>query len=473
MFFLEYSSAVDYNGSIILWTEKDESVMKKKLLVLFAVLAVLLAACSAPEEPETQPPTEPAMVDIGGSLVKPDILRLDLSGRAFTLDTLLNAAPQLTSVCQVDLGTTDLSWEQVNLIRSAYPDAILYYSVEISGQTLNFDVTEVDLSSMTVEQAPKILERLSLLPKLETINFISEDGVCAFALEDIPVLNTFRQALPDVKFTVSFELFGQTVSSEDEEIVYDRVPIGNEGVDTVRAVLPYLTSCQRFVMDGCGVDNEVMAQLREDFPETKVVWRVWFEGPNYQSELWLRRYSFLTDTEVIWTIAVSDENSDVLKYCIDTKYVDFGHDHMITHVDFLGYMPNLEVAILALTNVSDISGLANCPKLEYLEIFTSKVSDLSPLANCTELKHLNIAKLPGVQDLSPLFGLQKLERLRVLNYLYLPFDQLEEFKKHVPTCQVLDRDWDETDGGWRYDANGQVPRYKLLREQMQYGNGRY
>ena len=146
---------------------------------------------------------------------------------------------------------------------------------------------------------------------------------------------------------------------------------------------------------------------------------------------------------------------------------------MITHVDFLSYMPNLEVAILALTNVSDISGLANCPKLEYLEIFTSKVSDLSPLANCTELKHLNIAKLPGVQDLSPLFGLQKLERLRILNYLYFPFDQLEEFKKQVPTCQVLDRDWDETDGGWRYDSNGQVPRYKLLREQMQYGNGRY
>lgn len=447
--------------------------MKKTLLLLLLVLTMVLAACGAPEEPETQPPTEPALVDIGGTLVKPDILRLDLSERAYVLETLLDAAPQLPEVCQIDLGTTDLSWEQVSAIQNAYPDAILYYSVEILGKALDFDATEADLSSMALDQAEEVLERLTLLPQLETINFISEEGVCALALEDVPLLNTFRQTLPDVKFTVSFELFGQTVSSEDEEIVYYRVPIGNEGVDTFRAVLPYLTSCKRLLMDGCEVDNEVMAQLREDFPETKVVWRVWFEGPNYQSELWLRRYSFLTDTEVIWTIAVSDENSDVLKYCIDTKYVDFGHDHMITHVDFLSYMPNLEVAILALTNVSDISGLANCPKLEYLEIFTSKVSDLSPLANCTELKHLNIAKLPGVQDLSPLFGLQKLERLRVLNYLYLPFDQLEEFKKHVPTCQVLDKDWDETDGGWRYDANGQVPRYKLLREQMQYGNGRY
>lgn len=447
--------------------------MKKTLLLLLLLLAMLLTACGAPEEPETQPPTEPALVDIGGTMVKPNILRLDLSEQTFVLDALLDAAPQLNGVCQIDLGTTDFSQEQVTLIRDAYPNAFLYYSVEILGKTLDFDATEVDLSSMTLDQAEEILSRLVLLPKLETINFVSEEGVCAFALEDIPVLDTFRQVLPEVEFRVCFELFGQTVSSEDEEIEYYRVPIGNEGVETVRAVLPYLTSCRRFLMDGCDVDNEVMAQLREDFPETKVVWRVWFDGPNYQSELWLRRYSFLTDTEVIWTIAVSDENSDVLKYCIDTKYVDFGHDHMITHVDFLSYMPNLEVAILALTNVSDISGLANCPKLEYLEIFTSKVSDLSPLANCTELKHLNIAKLPGVQDLSPLFGLQKLERLRILNYLYFPFDQLEEFKKQVPTCQVLDRDWDETDGGWRYDSNGQVPRYKLLREQMQYGNGRY
>lgn len=447
--------------------------MKKNLLMLLLLLALVLTACGAPAEPETQAPTTPEPVDIGGTLLEIDTTELNLAEISYDLSRLVMAARKLDAVSRIDLGMTDLTGNQVMQLRAAFPEAQIDYTVEILGQILGPDTEELDLSAMTMDQAQEVLERLPLLTELKTINFVSQEGVCVFSLDDIPVLDLFRQALPDVKFQVSFELFGQTVTSEDEQIEYYRVPIGNDGVGTVRAVLPYLTSCQRFLMDGCDVDNEVMAQLREDFPQPKIVWRVWFEGPRYESELWLRRYSFLTDTEVIWTIAVSDENSDVLKYCIDTKYVDFGHDHMITHVDFLGYMPNLEVAILALTNVSDISGLANCPKLEYLEIFTSQVSDLSPLANCKELKHLNIAKLPGVQDLSPLFGLKKLERLRVLNYLYLPFEQLEEFKKHVPTCQVLDRDWDETDGGWRYDANGQVPRYKLLREQMQYGNGHY
>lgn len=447
--------------------------MKKNLLALFLLLALLLTACGAPAEPETEPVTVPESVNIGGTQVEKEITELDLAETAYDLNYLLIAARKLEHVSRIDLGRTDLTYKQILQIRAAFPEAQLDYTLELFGQSVEETAAELDLSSATLEELPEMLDWLSTLKQLKKINFVNEEGICVFAVEDIPLLDTLREVLPEVEFTVNFELFGQMVSSEDERIEYYRVPIGNEGVDTVREVLPYLTSCQYLLMDGCEVDNEVMAQLREDFPQTKVVWRVWLCEPAYYSELALRRKSFLTDTEVIWTIEVSDENSDVLKYCTETKYVDFGHDHMITHVDFLAYMPNLEVAILALTNVSDISGLANCPKLEYLEIFTSQVSDLSPLANCTELKHLNIAKLPGVQDLSPLFGLKKLERLRVLNYLYLPFDQLEEFKKHVPTCEILDKDWDETDGGWRYDANGQVPRYKLLREQMQYGNGQY
>ena len=65
--------------------------MKKKLLVLLLVLVALLAACGAPEEPETQPSTEPARVEIGGTTVKPDVLRLDLTGQTFTLEALLDA----------------------------------------------------------------------------------------------------------------------------------------------------------------------------------------------------------------------------------------------------------------------------------------------------------------------------------------------------------------------------------------------
>lgn len=452
--------------------------MKKNLLLLALLLAVLLSACGAPAEPaqpteptvvETQAPTAPPPVDIGGTLVEIGATELNLAENVYDLDALLAAAPQLDCVSQIKLGMTDLTYEQVEQLRAAYPYALIDYSLEILGQTVGVDTEELDLSSMPLDQAQELLEQLPLLTGLQKINFVSEDGICVFALDEIPVLDMFRQTLPEVNFRVSFELFGQTVTSEDERIEYYRVPIGNDGVETVRAVLPYLSSCQYLLIDGCDVDNEVMAQLREDFPQTKVVWRVWLAGPYYESKTMMKRCSFLTDTHLIRTVVVTDRNCDVLKYCTETKYVDFGHNSYISTCEFLSYMPDLEVAILALTSMSDLSPLVNCPKLEYLELFEAKFSDLTPLANCKNLKHLNIATLPKLSDITPLYGLTNLERLRVIKCPKIPAEQLEEFARLVPDCVILNEGWDETGNGWRKDASGElVPRYALLREQMEY-----
>lgn len=450
--------------------------MKKNLLLLLLVAALLLTACGAfaeSAEPAITEPTAPAPIDIGGTLIEVDATELNLADNPYDLDRLAIVARKLAAVSQVDLGMTELNHEEVARIRAAFPKAQVNFTLDIQGQIVGPDVEKLDFSAMAPEQATKNLDQLPMLTKLQEINFVSEEGVCAIGLEDIFVLDSLRAVLPEVKFTVNFDLFGQKVTSEDERIEYYRVPIGNDGVEVIRAVLPYLSACNYLLMDGCDVDNEVMAQLREDFSTPKVVWRVWLDKPHYESELWLRRQSFLTDTEVIWTIEISDATSDVLKYCTETKYVDFGHDHMITKCDFLAYMPNLEVAILALTRLDDVTPLASCPKLEYLEIFTSNVSDISPLVNCKELKHLNISKLPKLTDLTPLYEMTSLERLRIVMYNYVPVDQLEEFARRVPTCEVQTAGWDECDGGWRYGPDGQVPRYKLLREQIGYGNGRY
>ena len=160
---------------------------------------------------------------------------------------------------------------------------------------------------------------------------------------------------------------------------------------------PYL------LMDTCGVDNEVMAQLREDYADqTKVVWRVWLVDEDFNSKLYMRCGSYLTDTHRIRTTYVSDANSHVLNYCNETKYVDVGHVWQLTQCEFLAHMPDLEVCIIAITEITDITPLANHDKLEYLELFTTDISDISPLLTCPNIEHLNLSNmLSSTIDESP------------------------------------------------------------------------
>lgn len=448
--------------------------MRKYMVLTILVLLALLSACSQepgqmPIENETVPTTVPVLVDIGGTQLEPDAAALDLQTMEYDLDKLLAAAPELKAVTEIELGATTLTYEQVEAIRGAFPNAELAYSIALFGQTVQPDVQSLDLAEMTPEQTEELYAVLPLMTQLQEINFVSEDGSCVYGIEQIDQLDQLRERAPEVSFRVKFELFGQTVSSEDERIEYYLVPIGNEGEPQIRAVLPYLTACEYFLLDGCGIDNEIMDQLRTDFPDTKIVWRVWIREPNYNSPRHMRRAGFLTDTHRIRTTLVTDDNCEVLKYCTEVKYVDFGHNLEISDFSFLGYMPDLEVAILALTGISDLTPLMNCPKLEYLEVFTTDVTDLTPLASCTSLEHLNISNLPGVTDLSPLYNLTNLKRLRMVVLPQITKEQINEVAQHLPNCDVLMAGWDPTENGWRYDEKGnRVPRYELLREQMEY-----
>lgn len=443
---------------------------KRCLITVAALLAAMwMTSCSASEEapPTTEPvPTEAPFVDIGGSTVDVHISRLDLSSGNYSLDSLLDGAPQLTEISEIELGITEMTPAQLQALRDAFPAAAIHYTVEIGGQRLSCDETYLDLSAMEPAQTGQIVPKISLLTELQELNFITAEGSCLWDIADIPVLDQLRVAAPNAHFRIQFELFGQTVTSEDTRIEYDRVDIGNEGVEAVRAVLPYLSSCAYLLMDGCGVDNEVMASLRDDFPDTKVVWRIWLGYPDYSSQKALRSYSFLTDTHRIRTTRVNDSNCHLLQYCTDTKYVDFGHNLSISDFSFLACMPKLEVAILALTGCSDLTPLSNCPELEYLEIYRSPVTDLSPLANCTKLKHLNFGDT-DISDITCLYGLE-LERLRGCA-TSVPEEQFEEYARLHPDCQMLNKGYSPSKDGWRYDENNQkVPRYALLQEQMEY-----
>lgn len=393
-------------------------------------------------------------VDVGGTPVPAGARTLDLSSAVFTADRLCENSPYLPDIEEIYLGVTHLSPEEILRISQTYPDAALDYAVQAGSLLLYKGANALDLSSVSTEDLPAVVDALAYFPELERVSLLNAAGECPFTLEE---LSAIREALPDTHIVCSFDLFGHTVSSEDERVEFDGEDIGMEGVDTLRMALPLLQSCTYCKIADCGIDNETLAQLKAEFPERNIVWRVW-----------IFHRSLMTDTQLVRTVHIDDYSSDVLKYCTEVKYVDFGHNDLISDFSFLSYMPHLEAAIIAMTGVTDISPLADCPELEFLEVFDTDVADLSPLANCTKLEYLNIANMPNVTDITPLYGLTNLKQLRIITD-HVPQAQKEEIAQLLPNCELLLKGWDETENGWRHDENGNnTERYILLRQQMEY-----
>ena len=122
------------------------------------------------------------------------------------------------------------------------------------------------------------------------------------------------------------------------------------------------------------------------------------------------------------TFLLTDENAQVLRWCDRVEYLDLGHTQL-SDIRFMAGMPHLKYVILSFSPVSDLSPLANCGELEMLELFQCRqLSDLSPLASCENLRLLNVSDT-GVEDLTPIYGLTKLERFHCIGNRHIPFRQ--------------------------------------------------
>lgn len=433
--------------------------MKKVVgIVLFVLLLTALAGCgqspaSAPE-PTPEPTPSPAVYD--GAELSGATESLTLNAQS-SLEELVALAGELPGLNRIDFGARQPSLEELELLRGAFPQAELVYSVSLAGQSVPGDARELDLSALSRSEAPAAAEALKLLPELESVKLgAASEEEDSLRLEDVGLLQAAR---PEAAFDFSFELWGKTVSTADETLDLSKIRM-NDGGQTVREALPYMTRCKVLDMDSCGVSNEDMAAIRDDFPDIKVIWRVYF-GP----------YNARTDeTKILASIKgyyMRYVDVEPLKYCTEVKYLDLGHNN-IEDISFVSYMPDLEVAILAINYWSDASPLADCPKLEYLEIFNTQVTDLTPLAGLTNLKHLNICFLHELKDITPLYGLTGLERLWIGSIHSIPQEQLDTIREKLPNTEIDTTAVAPIDDGWRTHE-----RYKLLSEQFGYEEGDY
>ncbi len=446
-------------------TQEDIDLMKTYFPALKAVDASAMTDYAILEALKEQLPQLAVsyQVDLGGSLHDPEVEVLELWKEDYTFDALVENLKYLPGVTSVKLRMPEISTEQVEQLKAAYEAVSFACTVELLDQEYETDVTELDLSAMTSEQVPMVVEKLPLLPNVAEVELRAIDGSSALTKADVKAL---MEAAPGVVFHYTFEYRGYTLSTADEEVHIKNQKIGEDGVDEVREILDIMTNCKRFVLEHCQISNETMAKLRDEYRDrTKIVWRVYFG-----------KGSTLTDAEIIRAVYdLSDKNCKDLIYCEDARFLDLGHngdDNNFLHdCSYVAGMPKLEACILSSAYISDLSAFANCKELKMLEIaFCGLVEDITPLANCEKLEMLNIS-FTGVTDLTPLDNLP-MTHLCAMNYSDKRASQEDQdrFQQLHPDC------WSQYVGsqpygpGWRYTEDGKdyLDYYGMLRVLFKY-----
>lgn len=394
-------------------------------------------------------------VELGDVWVDSKATEIVLTGSEGSFALLNRNLVYFPNAVSLELKKTELSLPEVEQLRSAYPELEIRYTVDILGKEFPEDATEVDLSGLTEAQVERTIPALVRLPALEQAELMDSNGSCSLSKQDVRRL---VEAAPGVKFHYIFSLFGTTVSTTDETVEFEGLSLDESCETELRDALAIMTEGSSVILDRCGLSSEFLDNIRKDYTNTDLVWRVWFGTGG--------RYSYRTNAQTIRAVYnVTNDTCGEMKYCRSVKYMDLGHNETLSDFSFVGYMPELEILIASGSMVSDLSGFENCKKLEFLELaYCNRLEELTPLAGCEGLKNLNICytKVSNLQALDTL-PMEQLfcKRTRV------GADEQKLFKQIHPDCIATFYGNEAYAGpGWRYTDYGHTftEIYKKVRE---------
>ena len=433
---------------------KESGTKSKKIIVWILAIVVVIAAALV-----IFLVIKNSRVSVGSISVSKNAEELTLSAEEYDAQSLAAALPMLTKLSKLSLPDTNLTADELEMIRKTADGAEVDYTLIINGQTCGQETQKLDLSGMTSEQAEELITKLDLLPSLNEMDMMAGGESSALTVADVKRLS---EAVPDADINYEFDLFGNHLSTKDERMEYDSVEIGNAGAEDIRDALSIMPECSYVLLDGCGIDNEIMESLCNEFPDIKFVWRLYIDG-GYP-------FDFLTDEEVLrLTYGLDDENTQVLKYCTNVVYLDIGHNEAITDISFVENMPRLECLILSLSSVTDLSPLKSCQNLTWLELIDCyDLKDISPLQDIPSIRYLNISET-AVSDISATDSLPKLERFSAAKQDIPAADQ-EHFRELHPDCiAIFAHDANPFGYGWRDNYYGDFFEYYLhMREVFHY-----
>ena len=220
-------------------------------------------------------------VALGAAAADPDAVELTLEPGRFDFDMLMENLVYLTNLETVHFPRAELTREQHAALEEAYPELKVTATVEILGQEYDEKTTTLDLSFLKSSDVEAVSEKLALLPALSEVQLMKAGSGSNLTLADVQKMNL---AAPDVSFHYSFDFYGTSISTMDEEVILKNLVLEQDGfADQLRMVLDVMENCNRFVVESRGqydqmwmkISSAELAAVREEYRDkTKLVWRV-------------------------------------------------------------------------------------------------------------------------------------------------------------------------------------------------------
>lgn len=474
--------------------------MKKKLAVLLALLLIsaTAAACgktNAPQQSAAVTTQLPAVMETQTEVQTEAAFVLTLDGVDYPKDAAeirasslsaeaLDQLTQMTGLKQVTV--TEGDGENLEQLRAYCDEKGIAFRAELAGQTVTDETAELTVPNVTEAQ----LRLLALMPRLKTLYFPEPEAPAESLL-------ALRMTLSETVITWEKTLLGMTFSNDAVEIdltpvialaegqsigdktaydygceepvmsyqeevrtsvlvtnshpLPDKTNLTEQLIEDVGKTMAYFPQAEKLLMVGAWLDNESMAQFRENHREDyKVVWSV-------QCGMLATRTDatrFMPTKFFVTAGSFTEWHTYNLMYCEDMVAMDLGHMSLAT-LDFVQYMPKLTYLDVALNHLVDLDPLTTCENLVFLVLFGQGVEqDYTPLRECTALEDLNISDNHG--DITPILEMKQLKNLWISNY-----DSADYYRavEALPDTNIGYSD--SPNYGWR-----ELPNYYKMRDEL-------
>lgn len=304
---------------------------------------------------------------------------------------------EFTHLEKLDISALNITADQYDDIVSALDkDVKIIWNVPIGNSKVKSDSVSLSVTDDMLNDDTDGFSYLRDLKSFEAIDISDVDKLYS-------IIQNVRSTGADVHCTYSAKLYGIPVDAASQEIDLNGITVDN--TESIRKAIELFPNIKKLEMCDCGLTDDEMGQLREEYPNVEFVWM-----------LKILKYRIRTDVQCFSTLVganwsyTGDEKtfSPIFKYCTELRALDLGH-----------------------WSIKDMSEIRNLKKLQVLILYANSISDLSPLSDLTDLMYIDLRR-NKIRDVSPLTSLQKLE------YLALGNNPIENAEVLVE-CRALER----------------------------------